>query len=369
MYLPVAPRHLLGVHAVGEGDLAHGGSPVVRERARIGWVVPSVWPGSGGHHDIFRIVQHLEGRGHHCTVFQYEPLSTQTLLEFESISRRHFAQVSASFQAFDERAVHDLDALIATSWHTAYPVASCATAARRTYFVQDFEPSFYAMGSEYVLAENTYRLGLRGITLGPWLATMLNDRYGMACDAIDFQADLDTYSLKPGRARDGVCFYARPVSPRRGFEIGLLALEVFHELRPEVPIHLFGWNLDGWPVPFPHRAHGILDARGLSQLYNESNAALVMSLTNLSLIPMELLASGCIPVVNQGANNELNLRNRHVIYAPATPQRLAEGLVEAVGRSVTGGPALASELASSVTGASWNKAGEQFERLLLGAPA
>ena len=36
------------------------------------------------------------------------------------------------------------------------------------YFVQDFEPLFYPMGSDYLLAENTYRKGLYHITTGAW---------------------------------------------------------------------------------------------------------------------------------------------------------------------------------------------------------
>lgn len=34
------------------------------------------------------------------------------------------------------------------------------------YFVQDFEPLFYGMGSKAVLAENTYRFGFTVLQLG-----------------------------------------------------------------------------------------------------------------------------------------------------------------------------------------------------------
>ena len=60
------------------------------------------------------------------------------------------------------------DAVFATGWETAYPVFNDAGDARKCYFVQDFEPLFYPVGSEYVLAENTYRFNFFGITAGKW---------------------------------------------------------------------------------------------------------------------------------------------------------------------------------------------------------
>ena len=45
-------------------------------------------------------------------------------------------------------------------------LASPARGAR-FYLVQDFEPSFYAAGSEALMAEATYRFGFHGVTAGP----------------------------------------------------------------------------------------------------------------------------------------------------------------------------------------------------------
>ena len=46
-----------------------------------------------------------------------------------------------------------------------------ASRARRLYFVQDYEPYFYATSSESMLAENTYRFGFTAITATDTLAS------------------------------------------------------------------------------------------------------------------------------------------------------------------------------------------------------
>ena len=56
--------------------------------------------------------------------------------------------------------------------------------AKKCYFVQDFEPSFFAPGSEWGFAEDTYRFGFHGITAGHWLADKLRNDYGMPTDPI-----------------------------------------------------------------------------------------------------------------------------------------------------------------------------------------
>ena len=70
----------------------------------------------------------------------------------------------------------------------------------------------------------------------------------------------------PGRrrpaARCGVVFFARPDTPRRGFELGMLALELFAGEHPEVEIHVIGAApARRVGVPFPFIDHGHLPGR------------------------------------------------------------------------------------------------------------
>jgi hypothetical protein len=61
--------------------------------------------------------------------------------------------------------------------------------------VQDFEPYFEPVGSYSTFAENTYRFGFHGITLGEWLSKKLTNEYDMKCDYIKMGTDVQDYKL------------------------------------------------------------------------------------------------------------------------------------------------------------------------------
>ena len=69
--------------------------------------------------------------------------------------------------------------------------------------MQDFEPEFYAKGSDYYFAEETYRFGFRGITAGDWLAETLSADYGMECSSVGLSYDKERYQPSI-RRNDGV---------------------------------------------------------------------------------------------------------------------------------------------------------------------
>ncbi len=66
------------------------------------------------------------------------------------------------------------------------------------------------MGTEYIQAENSYRQGLHCLTLGPWLAKLMRERYGAGADHFDFSVDTEIYRPAPGGrpAHLRVAFYA-----------------------------------------------------------------------------------------------------------------------------------------------------------------
>ena len=328
----------------------------------IGWVVPPVGPGSGGHLNIFRFVRYLEEHGYTCRVYVYDPHKTQLPPQTAQVLHDHYAPMRATV-LHDFSTVGECDALFATSWTTAYPVRNAKIEGGKFYFVQDFEPSFYPVGSESVLAENTYRFGLYGITAGGWLSKKLEHDYGMQCDHFEFGSDFGRYYYVNSGHRSKVFFYARPVTTRRGFELGVLALDRFHRAKPEYEINMAGWPVKGWQLPFPFVDHGSLPLDKLNDLYNSCAAALMLSLTNFSLLPLELLAAGCIPVINDGPNNRLVSDNPHLVFTRPTPRALSEALCQVVDQPNL--PDVALRASQSVEPLSWDAAGAQLERIML----
>jgi O-antigen biosynthesis protein len=90
----------------------------------------------------------------------------------------------------------------------------------------------------------------------------------------------------------------------------------------------------------------------------------VLSATNVSLVPYEMLAAGCIPVVNDAEQNRLVLANDHVMYAPATPYDLADAITQLVERPADERLVAAEAAAASVKSATWNSSAEEFVRIV-----
>lgn len=327
------------------------------------WIMSPPGEHSGGHQNIFRFLSFLEQAGHTVKIFLYSsnPLPIN-IKGIQKILRASVAypQLNASIEVYSPSAGvgEEVDAIFSTGWETAYPSYLDRSNARRYYFVQDFEPSFYSVGSESVLAENTYRFGFEAFTAGRWLAKKLSTDYGMKTHPFDFAADFSLYKRTNEQRRSDVFFYARPVTARRGFELGVMTLAEVKRLRPLTTIHMAGWRLGGWDVPFDFIDHGAMSISDLSPLYNKCAAALVMSLTNMSLLPLELLSCGTIPVVNDAENNRLVSDNPHIAYTPLSPKALAHRIVEILDDSQQ--IEKSCEAASSVSDFSWDDAGAQF---------
>jgi len=336
--------------------------PYVKPKTRksgpytINWVMSPPSSG-GGHQNIFRFIELLDKSGHKNNIYLYTTYDDMTIAQAKENVKAYCKAKNLTFRRYEGSMVK-ADALFATGWETAYPVFNEKIDAHKFYFVQDFEPLFYPMGTDYILAENTYKFGFHGITAGGWLDSKLSSEYGMSCDHYDFGADPNLYRFTNNAKRKKIFFYARPVTERRGFDLGIMALEIFHNRLPDYEIVLAGWDVSEWSVPFPYTNLKTLSLAELSDVYNECAAALVLSLTNMSLLPLELLATGTIPVVNDGPNNRLVSDNKFIHYTQSSPEALAQELVTIVG--MTDLPKYAEKASKSVSQNGWDVAGEKF---------
>lgn len=292
----------------------------------VNWVIPPLGPGSGGHLDIFRAIGFLTEMGITNRVYTCggnenipEHALKETVKEYYGIDLGNKNEIHANF-----RDMRHADAVIATSWFTAYVVDKFDNALTKFYFVQDFEPYFYPVGAEYCFAENTYKMGFRGITAGGWLAQKLHDEYGMETMGFHFSYERELY--QPRKKKDQVkrvFYYARPYTERRAFELGILALEQLAKKVPELEVVFAGQKLVGYEFGFRYTDMGILKLEQLCDVYSQCDMCLVLSMTNLSLLPMEIMASGSVVVSNKGVNNEWLLNESNAIMVDSTPDAIA----------------------------------------------
>jgi len=294
--------------------------------------MPPPAPESGGHINIFRFIRGLEARGFDCRVVvcndgMGSPSATGTDVLFTQINEWYG---SFSGQVCYSDNMPPATITMATGWQTAYAVKQFRSTAHKTYFVQDFEPSFYAVGAESLFAEETYKFGFTGLTAGSWLSRLLRSKYGMKTFPVSFSYDRSLYyrhSCKEPDIDHLLC-YVRPATERRGWEIVNQTLALVHKRNPDVRFILVGGQVDISQCDYPAFNPGSIKLNELGNLYSQCKVALILSCTNLSLLPLEVMACGVPVITNKGDNVEWLLNDSNAVLANANPQSMAKAVLD-----------------------------------------
>jgi glycosyltransferase involved in cell wall biosynthesis len=325
-------------------------------------VVPFFREGSGGHMTIANLVRGLERLGHRCSLWIDDPGrrcaggAAGAERDLWAWFGPFAAQVRYGFAGWD-----GADVAVATGWQTVARVRVLRGVAARAYLVQDHEPEFFATSAQRLWAEDSYRHGLYPITAGPWLAELMRTEYGLP--ASHFELGVDTSLYRPqdvGRRDDVVLFYARASTPRRAVPMGLVTLGELKRRRPNVELWLYG---HGWPpsVDYPFRNLGVVAGEELARLYATATVGLVLSMTNYSLVPQEMLACGlpCVEldspsvVAAFGRDGPLELAVAEPLAIVGALQRLLDDPALRARRAVEGVEFVASR--------TWDGAARQLE--------
>jgi O-antigen biosynthesis protein len=312
---------------------------------------------------LLTLARGFEQRGHSCSIWIHDP--TNTMHRREAVNRReivkYFVPLEAGvFRGFDDW--HGADVAVATGWQTAYPLRALDRCKLKTYLVQDYEPEFYPASAERMWAEETYRMGYPASAASPWLRDLLRSDYGAQAEAFELGVDLDVYRRQEAlREPATIVFYARPATPRRATDLGLLALAELAERRPDTSFVLFG-DTKPPPATFPYEFAGVVAEQELAALYSRATVGLVLSLTNYSRIPKEMMACG-LPVVDLRHPSVLSVfgdDERVIALADADPTSIANRL-EALIDDDAARTAQADAAQQYVQGMTWDAASEQVE--------
>lgn len=306
--------------------------PRTERPARIAWLMPPLIEGSGGHRTILQNAAALSARGHDCHLFVEHAISAEAGSEVPELDQVR-ADLSRLF-GFESTNVHlgykvpeGFDLVFATAWHTAH-VAAWMPIKRRAYFVQDFEAYFMPMGDGYLMAENSYRLGLTPVSIGRWLTHKLGAEYNCFGSYFDFCADHSVYHPLPETPREqAVCMICQPEKPRRCPRTGIDALGIVKHHMPDVKILLYG-SKDRPDLWYEHEWHGLLDVHGCNRLYNRAKVGLCISSSNPSRIPFEMMSAG-LPVVDiHRENNLYDQPDSAVLLAGTRPDDIARAIMD-----------------------------------------
>lgn len=271
-------------------------------------------------------------------------------------------------------AVRDSDAVVATAWTSAQWLGRCKHQTRLGYYIQDFEPDFYPVGTtEHHQALKTYSdfPAHAYFTKTRWTAERVERATGVASLVVGPSFDSDLFRPRLAGSLYGdsktVCIAAmiRPSTPRRN---AAGTVEVLRRLSDEygdqIRIVTFGTNstdplLGGLDLSFPHENFGVQSSEGLALLFNETDIFLDLSTFQaMGLTAMEAMSSGAATIVprNGGATefarheelalvvdttslDDVLLAAKRLLDDPILKGRLARNAVEDLPRYHPEGPA------------------------------
>ncbi len=281
-----------------------------REVNRLWWYVPGFGIGSGGHANILAMVAELQRRGVRSTLVLTDVSDPESVRGTRAAMCANYAPTLAD--VISRSAVSTLpgDVLVATDWRSVRAVVEDRGERRGHYFVQDHEVEFAPTGTWSALAAGTYVCGLRPITLGRALAELIGERYDVEAASTPIGIDPGIYgpddsspSVVVAAVRRAnpdalpvVLVYGRCDTARRGVELALAGLELASQRGARFLCVLFGEDVALDDVSFPWTSVGVLPPRELAALYRAAQLGVVLSLTNPSLVPQEMLACG-LPVL------------------------------------------------------------------------
>lgn len=300
---------------------------------RISWVIPQPFEASGGHRNIFRAIRYLSEFGHSCSIHVLQDdRRFDDGDQIRDFITEEFFDVKADRVWLGVDNIPDCDVLVCTYWTTAYVVKDNADKAPlHIYFLQDYEPMFFPMGTDYVRACETYRFGFYPITSGPWPLRMLEKEWGISDGSFfRFPIDRDIYYPPSGprsKERKRILYFARPDMPRRCYPLGVSALQIVKQERPDVEVVFYGDKSEKFQhVPFEFTNVGMTpQISDLGDLYRSADVGVCFSTTNPSLVPFEMMACG-LPVVDLDVNgNEVSYGGReNCMLAAASPRDIAD---------------------------------------------
>lgn len=306
------------------------GRPVVSDDASsfygtadIGVVIPDFSGPSGGHRKIFSVCQGLERAGKTVKIYVYSSRSASMI---KKDIKRFYCHLNAEVQVYGLR-VDNHSHLIVTQWKTAYDARLVDFSGKIVYFVQDFEPMFFSVGSDYMRSLACYGLDYQIICYGEWVAAKLRDDLGIKSTTIPFTMDKGIYTppgLEKNRDID-ILLFARPSQDRRCFDLIAEGLALLKRRKPDVSIGLFGEKAYD-DLGFEFENHGLIsNLDELAALYHRAKVGICYSPTNPSQLGYEMLACGMGLVDIKVKHSELNFDgDSFVSYCTGTPESMVD---------------------------------------------
>lgn len=329
----------------------------------VDWIIPDFSEFSGGHKTISRLCLGLENMGVKSN-FVLINSSTEEDIRFQrNLIKKKFGL--SNFSVSSVRSISLVSKVcIATTWESAVIQVNYPSSLK-LYFIQDLESLFYPASSESAVALWTYKLPTQKIVLGNWLAKQM-EVYGTPAELVLPFGVSKTSSNnlnQKGRYQKVIVVYCQPSKERRGTPLLLEVLKSASKEFVGYEIIVVGEkfhqeNIFGSNVKFL----GSLSESKMLQLFSPGRIGLVISHSNPSLVPFEMLNHGMFVCTNSEWSNNYDLNMDGVeFFAPLPSETLA-----ALKRAVEKSNLSQDHQIGTLNHSDWNNISQEFGNFIVG---
>jgi glycosyltransferase involved in cell wall biosynthesis len=279
---------------------------------------------NGGNRVLLDIANGLANKGHKVTITTF------------SDNADWFPNLKAKINTSLLLKPPKCDVSIATYCFTAFPMALSmwpivSNAKRKFYYIQMYEPIFFANPIVKFFAKKSYSLPLEFITNSTWLHDLIEEKYGKDSHIVLNGVDIKKFKPKKTKPyKKGkltvLCQYKS--FPWKGMDILIKAMRIVNSKKKN--IHLVFYGLEE-PKNIPGKNWSWVSSpsdKDLVNLYNSVDMLVCPSLfESFPLPPIEAMACGTPVVVTDAGTTDYAIDRKNAIVVPKGDiKALADGI-------------------------------------------
>ena len=337
----------------------------------VAFIVPGIDRYSGGITSILRLGTYLTRMGYKIAYIDFQ---NRPVEENICNAKINLSYVEGKFETLNGADKKEFDVVIAGNWQAVYYLNDFD--AYKMYFVQDYEPYFFKLNERYLLAKLTYQLGEHIVSLGKWNIEQISKECHIESkmDYISFPYEPSEYSKTITRDFYGykskknikIAVYTKEEGKRIPNILQSIlehASEYFAEKGIVLEIAYFGMKKN-------HKVRlgqnlGKLNKDQMLKLYNDSDFGMVASMTNISLVPYEMIATG-LPVIEMQDGSFLSFfPSNSALLIDYNYKTLVEKIEESLKNPVILEQTSKNAL-KAIENLSWEKTAAEFSDILRG---
>ena len=336
---------------------------------KVAFIVNGILRNAGGSTTILRLGTYLTKKGYEVTYLNY---SYQSPEEARRNAANNLSGFGGRFEQCDQADPDAYDAVIATAWDSAYRLARFS--GYKMYFVQDYEPYLANGYEQFLLAKATYELGAHVVSLGEWNLKQIRRecRTDSILDRVSFPYEPGEYSVDHfrdyrtyrGKKKIRIAVFLKEEGKRIPDIIQINLLKVGALLKQKgIRLEVLLFGVRSTYVPMLGKNLGSLSKENLRKLYQRCDFGMCASMTNLSLVPFEMIAMG-LPLIEfrQGSFADF-MPEEAAILVDYDYRTLADKITQYMEE-----PEKLEKMARTAYAAikdlSWDKTGDEFIRIL-----